>query len=150
MFSIIGELPKNLSGLWMNTREERGQMDCQLWDNLTNTLVQSTKALHSKLLTKLSSRFSSRNEFFVIFGKFRISKFPKFRNFRTFGKTSFRNFWTFSEISKLFPNFFPNFSELFDQKTGFFDRKPQILHNFFQNFQIWRKIRLIFEVISEL
>jgi len=64
----------------------------------------TVKALHSELLTKLSSRFLSRNEFFgisevrverhffVLFGKFGISEFPKF----------------------------PNFSELFDPKTGFF------------------------------
>jgi hypothetical protein len=66
------------------------------------------KALHSELLTELSGRFPSWNEyfvisevrverhFFVIFGKFGISKFPKFPNIR---KKQFPKF----------PNFFRNF-----------------------------------------
>ncbi len=62
-------------------------------------------------------------EKYIIFSKFsESSKFPNFRNFRTFGKTSFRNYRTFFRnyrtFSELFPNFLPNFSELFDRKTG--------------------------------
>jgi len=96
------------------------------------------KALHSELLTELSGRFPSRNEyfvisevrverhFFVIFGKFGIFKFPKFPNI-----------WK-NQFPK-FPNFFQNFRifpELFDEKTGFFALKPLILHHFFENFEI--------------
>jgi len=112
----------------------------------------NVKALHSELLTELSGRFPSRNEyfvisevriwrhFFVIFGKFGISKFPKFPNIRK------------NQFPKL-PNFFQNsrtFSELFDQKTGFFALKPQILHHFFEIFEIYVHFRIITELFSEL
>ncbi len=65
--------------------------------------------------------------FFVIFGKFEISKFPKFPKFPNIRKNQFPKF----------PNFLPNFSELFDRKTGFFALKPQILHHFFEIFEIY-------------
>ncbi len=98
------------------------------------------KALHSELLTELSSRFSSRNEFFaifefrverhffVIFGKFGISKFPKFPNIR---KNQFPKF----------PNFFQTFSELFSEifrtfwtKNRVFCPKTSNFTSFFRNF----------------
>jgi len=80
-----------------------------------------TKALHSELLTKLSGRFPSRNEyfvisevrvehhFFVIFGKFGISKFLKFPNIRKNQFPKFPNFF------RNLPNFFRTFSELFSE-----------------------------------
>ncbi len=89
------------------------------------------KALHSELLTELSGRFPSRNEyfvisevriwrhFFVIFGKFGISKFPKFQNSEHSEKPV-------SEITELFPklpNFFRTFYQTFPkfltEKQGF-------------------------------
>jgi len=116
------------------------------------------KALHSELLTELSVRFLSRNEcfvisevrigrhFFEVFGKFGISKFPKFPKFPNIRKNQFpkfpnffRNFQTFSEL----------FSKLFDWKTGFFALKPQILHHFFEIFEIYIHFRIITELFSE-
>ncbi len=91
------------------------------------------KALHSKLLTELSSWFSSRNKFFSIFevlvehnffvifgkfGKFKKEKFPKFLNFLL-----------------TFLDFLQTFSKLFDPKTGF------LLHfNFFCSFLKFSKL----------
>jgi len=127
---------------------------------INNLLKVIDKALHSELLTELSGRFprifrnfrsTNRTPFFWSFRKvqnFQISEISK--NFWTFGKTSFRNFWNFSEISELFPNFFPNFSKLFDRKTGFFALKPQILHHFFEIFEIYVHFQIITELFSEL
>jgi hypothetical protein len=109
----------------------------------------STKALHSELLAELLGWFSSRNEyfqisevrivrhFFEVFGKFGISKFPKFPNI-----------WK-NQFPK-FPNFFQNyrtFSKLFDRKTGFFCPKTSNFTSFFQNF---RNFRIITELFTEL
>jgi len=121
-------------------------------------LTPFNKALHSELLTELLGRFPSQNEyfvisevriwrhFFVIFGKFGISKFPKFPKFPNIRKNQFPKF----------PNFFQNFrtfsklfSELFDQKTGFFSLKPQILHHFFEIFKMYVHFRIITELFSE-
>ncbi len=112
------------------------------------------KALHSELFTELSSRFSSRNEFFmifefgvehhffVIFGKFGNSWFPKFPNL----------FWTFSEHFLIFfpnfPNFFWIFPNLSTQKQGFFVRF-QILCSFFEIFEIYVQFWVISEPFSE-
>jgi len=68
-----------------------------------------------------------------------------FRNFRKVGNFQISEISEHSEkpaskISELFlkfPNFLPNFSELFDRKTGFFAPKPQILHHFFEIFEIY-------------
>jgi hypothetical protein len=103
-------------------------------------------------LAKLSGRFSSRNKyfrisevrivrhFFKVFGKFGISKFPKFPNIR---KNQFPKFPNFFWNYRTFPNFLPNFSKLFDQKTGFFALKPQILHHFFEIFEIYEIFELL-------
>jgi hypothetical protein len=90
--------------------------------------VVPNKALHSELLTQLSSWFSSRNDFFaifefrverhffVIFGNFGIFKFPKYLNIR---KDQFPKFPNFFQNCRTFSDLFPNFTELFDQKQGF-------------------------------
>jgi len=112
-----------------------------------NSMKQTvTKALHSELLIELSGRFPSRNEyfaisevrverhFFVIFGKFGISKFPKFPKFPNIWKNQFpkfpnvfRNFRTFSEhFSELFQTFCP--------KNRFFCPKTSNFTSFFWNF----------------
>ncbi len=89
-----------------------------LCNQLLNILF---KALHFKLLTELSG-FPSRNEYFVIsevrigrhffkvFGKFGISKFPKFPNIR---KNQFPKF----------PNFFRNFQTFFQTFPNFLTKK---------------------------
>ncbi len=107
------------------------------------TVIVPNKALHSELLTELLGRFPIRNEyfvisevwiwrhFFVIFGKFGISKFPKFPNIRKNQFPKLPNF--FRTFSKLFPNF----SELF---PNFLIEK----HHFFKIFEIY-EIYKIFE-----
>ncbi len=105
------------------------------------------KALHSEHLTELLGRFPSRNKyfvisevrverhFFVIFGKFGISKFPKFPKFPNIWKNQFpkfpnffRNFRTFSELfSKPFRTFWPK-NRVFCPKTSNFT-------SFFWNFR---------------
>ncbi len=90
--------------------------------------IMQIKALHSKLLTKLSSRFSSWNEFFFAIFEFRVERHI-FIIFGKFGKEQFLNsFW----------NFWPK-NRFFDSKTGFFV-KFQILHSFIWNFCNWRTI----------
>jgi len=116
------------------------------------------KALHSELLTELSGRFPSRNEyfvisevriwhhFFVIFGKFGISKFPKFPKVPNIRKNQFpklpnffQNFRTFSELfTELFQTFWPK-NRIFCPKTSNFT-------SFFQNFQNLRNFRIITEL----
>jgi len=94
-----------------------------------------------------------------VFRDFRILSWMSF--FRNFWKV--RNFQIFkiskisehlekpvSEISKLFPKIFLNFSKLFDRKTGFFALKPQILHHFFEIFEIYVHFQIITELFSEL
>jgi len=75
--------------------------------------------------------------------------FRKVRNFQI-SKISEHSEKPVSEISELFPNFFPNISELFDRKTGFFALKPQILHHFFEIFEIYVDFRIITKLFSEL
>jgi len=77
---------------------------------------KKSKALSSKILNELSSRFLSRTEFFE------ASLTSFFRNFRkVWNRTIFKN----SECSET------NFSELFDPKTGVL---PQKTGNYFQTF----------------
>ena len=80
-----------------------------------------SKALHSELLAKLSGRFSSRNEyfrisevwivrhFFEVFGKFGISKFPKFLKFPNIRKNQYPKFPNFFRNYRTFYRTFPNF-----------------------------------------
>ena len=89
-----------------------------------------SKALHSELLAELSGRFSSRNEyfrisevrivrhFFEVFGKFGISKLPKLPKLPNIRKNQFPKFPKIFRKYRTFSKLFPNFSELFDQKTG--------------------------------
>ncbi len=89
---------------------------CTLFRELySNNRCVHSKALHSKLLTELLSRFLSQNKFFpifefwverhffVIFGKLRISKFSKFLKFPNIQKNLFPKF------PKLFLTFFLKF-----------------------------------------
>ncbi len=109
--------------------------------------VIKVKALHSELLTELSSQFSSRNEFFaisefrverhffVIFGKFGISKFLKFPKFPNIRKNQFPKFPNFFRTYfRIFPNFLTENQVFLTKKTGFFDRKTQIYIIFFEIF----------------
>ena len=114
-----------------------------------------TKALHSELLAELSGRFSSRNEyfrisevrivrhFFEVFGKFGISKFPKLPKLPNIRKNQFPKF------PKFFQNF-RTFSELFRTFWPKNRVKPQIVHHFFEIFEIYVHFRIITELFSEL
>jgi len=105
--------------------------------------VKQSKALHSELLTELSGRFPSRNEYFVIsevrivrhffevFGKFGISKFPKFPKFLNIQKNQF------PKLPNFFRTFYQTFPNFLTKKQGFFALKPQILHHFFEIFEIY-------------
>jgi len=118
--------------------------------------THGSKALHSELLTQLSGRFPSRNEyfvisevqiwhhFFVIFGKFGISKFPKFPKFPNIRKNQFPKF----------PNFFQNFrsiSEPFTELFRTFWPKKRVFCPKTSNFtSFFRNFRIITELFSKL
>jgi len=124
--------------------------------------MQCIKALHSELLAELSGRFLSRNEyfrisevrivlhFFEVFGKFGISKFPKFLNIRKnqFPKfpNFFQNFRTFSKITELFTKLF----QTFWPKNRVFCPKTSNFTSFFQNFRNLQNFRIITELFTEL
>ncbi len=117
--------------------------------------IYFSKALHSELLTELSSRFSSRNEFFaisevrilhhffVIFGNFGKKQFPKFPKFPNIQKTLFPKF---PNIFRTFLNFFQSFW----RKNRVFWLKNSNFTYFFWNFEIYVHFRIISELFPNL
>ncbi len=116
------------------------------------------KALHSELFTELSSRFLSRNEFFVIF-EFRVER-HFFVIFGKFGNSSFPKFpylselfRTFSELLSIFfrnfPNFFWIFPNFLTQKQVFLlDFKFYVV--FLEIFEIYVQFWLISKLFPNL
>ncbi len=116
------------------------------------SFVLKCKALHSELLTELSGRFPSWNEyfvisevriwrhFFVIFGKFGISEISDISEISEHSEKPV------SEISELFTKLFWTFWP----KTRVFCPKTSNFTSFFRNFWNLRNFRIITELFSEL
>ena len=115
-----------------------------------------SKALHSELLTKISGRFPSRNEYFVI-SEVRIGR-HFFEVFRKFGiseisEISEHSEKPVSEISEIFPKF-PNFFRTFFQTFPKFltekQGKTSNSTSFFRNFWNLQNFRIITKLFTEL